>query len=338
MPFKSSMLVRCMPWSAEGWEYVGPVDSGGDRTSLGLGLDRGYEELEEEEGSRGAPAPGVGCDLAREYGEFDRLDMRLHRPGMGARAHASRLFPVSEEDVEDLELGLEDGDEVHVQGEDGFHHGDMGAGIDLGIDLEGGYGFEQMHVGGGVGEEDGSGIRVAFEVESPSPIQRPHPRRLRTSSMYKHHHPVTELDLVSTPSPPVSTMPAHNHHYQHHHQRPLTPASLLCQPLSSPVPFSAISRPTTPTPLLDSSTSQSLSASANTNTSTGIHISDEHPPPPVYAELDVTLLPGGPYTTNPTSSCAGGEFTLAMDVDFLDSDVPFSVRRVKRGVCVFGEE
>lgn len=354
-PFKSSPLVTFESWGEGEWEYVGPVWRGRpERVSVALvrGDDNGEYEGEQEKYGIGA-----GCDAAGEYGEFDRVDMRLHRTSTGgARGRrSSRLFPVSEEDVEDLELG-----EVevyhhyhhrvrHSDDEVGLGDLDVGMGVDLGIDLESGYGAAGYDGVGGY--DDGSQYEYEYEenpemhvcVEVESPRLRPRPRpipnqnqnyyqpalRVRTNSIYKSHlHPSLTYSPAPIPPTPVLTPPPPQNH--------LTPSSLLCQPLPMPKahkpnsgPFHTsieISdeyppRPSSPSPLLEL-------LSASPSPSQTPHPTPSRPstptPPPAYAELDVglNLLPrkcdvGG----------TSGEFTLAMD---LDAEVPFSVR-VKRG-------
>jgi hypothetical protein len=222
MPFKSSPLVSCEPWTAEEWEFVGP-----NRNGPGAERAGGEEEFECGEGDESAGGEGgSGYDAAGEYGEFDRVDMKLHRTGAGgmgmmrsrASMHTSRLFPVSEEDVEELELDEENagGDgmppdyeyhesQAYRPRHDSYHHpggGDDPFGVDFGIDLEGGYGhghgsnyecgggddygFDYSQPGEGGGGEN-MAIQISFEEELESPRLRPKPRpppRVRTSSMY----------------------------------------------------------------------------------------------------------------------------------------------------------
>ncbi|KAG5641996.1 hypothetical protein DXG03_003796 [Asterophora parasitica] len=131
-----------------------------------------------------------------EYDDLDMLDLKLKRTRRCTVT--TRLFPVSEEDVEDHDADDEealDARELQLQF-DGF-----------GVDLEGGVKCEDDDDDDDV--EDGAGMRVAFEIERPQ--IRP---RARTSSMYKHRLHV----------PPPSA----------HHQ--LTTPSLLCQPHNGPHP------------------------------------------------------------------------------------------------------
>jgi hypothetical protein len=218
MPFRSSPLASCEPWSAAEWEYVGPVSMSvggcGRRRAGSFGEvyegDEAFEEEHEDQDKLGA-----GCDAAREYGEFDRLHQtRTLGIGMSPRGRAhqrsSRLFPVSESE-EDLDLADHPHSQHHrhhhLVGAD-FQNLDvemgMGIGVDFGIDLESGcgpglgLGYEDVYGDGFDGYEQHriwEGMHVTFEeVESLRLRPRPIARRVRTSSMYNVHHPV-ELQL-----------------------------------------------------------------------------------------------------------------------------------------------
>ncbi|RDB19195.1 hypothetical protein Hypma_013649 [Hypsizygus marmoreus] len=99
----------------------------------------------------------------QEYDEYDRLELRVKRTKRSTGA--TRLFPVSEEDDED-EDGALDARELQLQF-DGFD-----------LDVESGAQCEDF---ADDDADDGSGLRVALEIERPQ--IRP---RVRTNSMHQH--------------------------------------------------------------------------------------------------------------------------------------------------------
>ncbi|KAG5650980.1 hypothetical protein H0H81_010327 [Sphagnurus paluster] len=165
MPFRSSPLAQ-RSWTCEQYEYAPsePV------------------------------APVVQLQEWPEYDEYpDGFEPRVKRPPR--RSSVGRLFPVSEEDIEDdcTDEVVLDARELQLQF-DGFE-----------VDLEGGLQCIDNDDSDSI-DSDGAGMRVAFEIERPQ--VRP---RMRTSSMYKQR----------THVPPP--------------QQQLTSSSLLCQPVPQEV-------------------------------------------------------------------------------------------------------